>query len=61
LTVRERLLGITRDNDDRAIIRFGADLGVAQLGNAEIQALNLVEDVVWKVAGRLVDLVDEHD
>jgi hypothetical protein len=56
--VRQLLLVVRRDDDDRALLR---DDLVSRLGDDEAHAIDLVEQVVGELEVRLVHLVDEED
>ena len=54
-------LGVARDDHDGPVRRMHLHGREAQLADAELEPLDAVQQVVRKVAARLVDLVDEDD
>ena len=57
----EILLRVAGDDKDGGELRKRFDLDVVELRNAEAPMLDLIEQVVRKIAGRLVDFIYQHN
>jgi hypothetical protein len=60
-SIGQVLLAVAGEHDDRRVVGIGFDGAHLEFRNAEVLALDLVEEVVREIARRLVDLVDQDD